>query len=262
MNQNIRILLVDDHELIRYGLRRMLEQEEDMEVVDDCASAEEAFPLVETLSPDIVLMDTLLPGMDGIEAIRHLKKNGVDYSGSVIILDECAYSRAEALKAGAACCLIKEKIKRAELTQAIRQVYWSKQSAEDREGFAEETVELIIPPPAEAKSAQLLRFLYQLEEILNDNYDSIMRVVGSWDRGTAITLTLRSTTLASLLNEIANMPNIKAVEEESPAKGAFSGLLKNFGVLPRSSISPSKKIRVTLKQTGMAKQRPATVLLT
>ena len=74
MEEHIRILLVDDNELVRHGLRHMLEPEEDMKVVGDCASAEEVFSEMARLYPDIVLMDDQLPGMDGIEAIRHFKK--------------------------------------------------------------------------------------------------------------------------------------------------------------------------------------------
>ena len=117
MKNNIRILLVDDHDVTRYGLRRMLESEEDMEVVGDCTNAEEAFSQVEMLLPDIVLMDIKMPGIDGIEATRRLKEK--QPACTIIVLTLYEDYVAEAIKAGAAGYLLKD-CKREELIQAIR----------------------------------------------------------------------------------------------------------------------------------------------
>ncbi len=68
--KEIRVLLVDDHEIVRRGVRGMLEQEEDIEIIGDCASAEEALLQTEIFSPNIVLMEAKMPGMGGIEATR------------------------------------------------------------------------------------------------------------------------------------------------------------------------------------------------
>ena len=95
-------MLIDDQEIVRYGLRSMLEQEEDMEVVDDWSNAQEAFCKIANFCPDIVLMDIQLPGMNVIEAMRSLKRNGLDYSGDVIMLADSLNYRVEALQAGAA----------------------------------------------------------------------------------------------------------------------------------------------------------------
>lgn len=75
MKENIRVLLVDDRELVRRGLQSMLESEEDMGVVGDCATAEEAFSEIARLRPDIVLMDIRMPGMNGIEGSRHHERS-------------------------------------------------------------------------------------------------------------------------------------------------------------------------------------------
>lgn len=248
----IRILLIDGHELVRYGLRRMLEQEEDMQVVGDCANAEEAFPQMGTLSPDIVLMDIHMPGMNGIEATRCLKRSGQAGNTDIIILTEDASYRAEALEAGATGYLLKDTT-RAQLTQLIREAYQSRQSERKGDGSVEEMVELVIPPPPETEATQILRFICQVEEILNDNYDSITRVVGSWDSGTAITLTLRPIPLAALLDKLARLPDLK-IAEETPAKmGGFFSLARKLGI--SRSTTPGRRIRVTLKKTDGARQR-------
>jgi len=260
MKKDIRILLVDDHEHVRHRLRRMLETEEDMEVVGDCANAEEAFSKMARLHPDIVLMGTRMPGINGVETTRHLERNGLDYDGDVIMLAESKDYQVEALEAGAASYLLKD-ITHAELTQAIREVYWSKQLPGYGEGLVEEAVELVVPPPA--KAARLLRFMCQLEEGLHDrhdNYANIMHTVGSWDWGAVITILLKPTRVSSFLDKLGYMPDVEKVDEEPLAGGASSSLPKKTGVLPRPSISPSKRFRVTLKEAGKARQRLATVL--
>ncbi len=235
----------------------MLELEEDMEVVGDCSNAEEAFSNMARLHPDIVLIDTQMPGMNGIEATRSLKGNGLDYGVDVIILAESMDYRAEALEAGAASYLLKDLIC-LELTHAIRQVYRNGRSLEERNGLVEEVVELVVPPPANA--ARLLRFMCELGEILHNDFTSIICTVGSWDCGTVITIQSRPATFSSLLIKLANMPEVEKVEEEPLTRGAFSSFPRKFGLLPRLSISPSKRIRVTLKEAGMARQGLVTVL--
>ncbi len=69
----IRVLVVDDHEVVRTGLKAILEPEEDMEVVGQAASATEAIERVPRLAPDVVLMDVRMEGMSGIEACRLIK---------------------------------------------------------------------------------------------------------------------------------------------------------------------------------------------
>lgn len=73
MTERISVLLVEDHRIVRQGVRALLEDEPDMVVVGEAGSGEEAIPLVVRLRPDIVLMDIGLPGMDGIVATRRIK---------------------------------------------------------------------------------------------------------------------------------------------------------------------------------------------
>lgn len=115
----IRILLVDDEALLREGLRAILEVEDDIEIVGEATNGFEAVDAARTLSPDVVLMDVQMPGMDGIEATRRVLK--AHTSIRVIVLttfdrNEYVY---EALKAGASGFLLKD-LRRRELVAAIR----------------------------------------------------------------------------------------------------------------------------------------------
>ena len=258
MNKAISILLVDGHELVRLGLRHMLESEEDMRVVGDCASAEEALSEIARLHQDIVLMGTQLPGMNWIEATRCLKGNRPKSGGDVILLSESMDCQAEALGAGAASCLLKD-VTHVELARTIREVYRNRHSLKECAGLVEEVIELVIPRTVNA--AQLLRFMCQLGEILHSGFASIICTVGSWDRDTTITIRAHSADPSSLLLMLANMPEVAKVEEEPLTRYVFSSLHKKFRFLPKSSISPSKRLRVTLQETGMVRHEPATIEL-
>ena len=121
----IRILLVDDHQVVREGLRRMLELESDMEVVGEAGDAEETLTRVESLSPEVILMDIKMPGVDGIELTRQLKKK--QPSCNIIMLTLYDEYLAEAIEAGAIGYLLKD-VKREELVRAIRAVHQGRSS--------------------------------------------------------------------------------------------------------------------------------------
>ncbi len=74
MSEKTKLLLVDDHEIVRAGLRMLLMAEEDMEIVGEAGSGEEALTLMRETAPDVVLMDVAMPGMSGVEATRRIKR--------------------------------------------------------------------------------------------------------------------------------------------------------------------------------------------
>ncbi len=117
----IRVLLVDEHQVVREGLRRMLELDEEIRVVGEAASGEEALVQVEQLSPDIVLMDIKMPGIGGIEAIRRLKEKWPALNIIALTAYDGQYL-AEAIEAGAVGYLLKD-VSLKELSQAIRSTY-------------------------------------------------------------------------------------------------------------------------------------------
>ena len=73
MADQIRVLIADDHTIVRSGVRLLLESEPDMEVVGEAIEGNEALAKVDSLRPDVVLMDITMPGIDGLEATRQIK---------------------------------------------------------------------------------------------------------------------------------------------------------------------------------------------
>jgi len=116
-----RVLLVDDHELLRAGLRSRLEKEPGIEVVGEADSAERAIVLARSLQPDLVLLDLLLPRMNGFEAIPEIAKVAPDARVIVVSSQTAASSVRRTLTAGAAGYLPKRASDR-ELVEAIQQV--------------------------------------------------------------------------------------------------------------------------------------------
>jgi DNA-binding NarL/FixJ family response regulator len=118
----IRILVVDDHPIVREGLVSVLADEPDFEVVGASGSAEEALDLAERLHPDVLLLDLELPGMSGIEALSHLARR----APQVRVLVFTAYDADEqvfgAIRAGARGYLLKGA-SAGEIARAVRTVH-------------------------------------------------------------------------------------------------------------------------------------------
>ncbi|MFI9308992.1 response regulator [Streptomyces triculaminicus] len=118
----IKVLLVDDHQVVRRGLRTFLEVQDDIEVVGEAANGAEGVERAEELRPDVVLMDVKMPGMDGIEALRKLRELG--NPARVLIVTSFTEQRTvvPALRAGAAGYVYKDVDPDA-LAGAIRSVH-------------------------------------------------------------------------------------------------------------------------------------------
>ena len=115
----MKILIVDDHEVVRMGLSALLERQEGMEIAGEAATAAEAVDMALSLKPDVVLMDIRLPDESGIEACRKIRSENPD----IRVLMLTSYSNDEAIfssiMAGASGYLLKE-IDAAKLNQAIK----------------------------------------------------------------------------------------------------------------------------------------------
>ena len=117
--KRIKVMIVDDHEVVRLGLRTALELEDDMEVVGDVGDAQVTLREAEIKGPDVVLMDVRMPGMDGIQACRLLR----ECLPETRVLMLTSYSAEEAvmasIMAGASGYLLKNT-RRADLLSAVR----------------------------------------------------------------------------------------------------------------------------------------------
>jgi len=261
MEKEIQILVVDDHDVVREGIRRMLGDEKDMELVGQGANSDEALLQVELLSPDIVLSDIKMPGVDGIELTRQIMQKFP--ACKVIMLTLYDEYLNEAMEAGAKGYLLKD-IKRHELAEAIRQVYDGKvvisQGISTRTKFKAgksdppsgqsnpdtllEELQLIIPPPVEAN--QLMRFASQVEDKLQSR---VLQVVGSWREGTAITMLLNNViTLGDILHKLGEISEIERVAETPLSGDTSPTLLKKAGAIPKLKDRPRKTIFVTLEK--------------
>ncbi|PZT74352.1 MULTISPECIES: response regulator [unclassified Streptomyces] len=118
----IRVLLVDDHQVVRRGLRTFLEIQDDIEVVGEASDGAEGVAAIEKLRPDVVLMDIKMPGTDGIEALRRLRE--LANPAKVLIVTSFTEQRTvvPALRAGASGYVYKDVDPDA-LAGAIRSVH-------------------------------------------------------------------------------------------------------------------------------------------
>lgn len=115
----IRILIVDDHPVVRDGLRGMLQRQPDFEIVGEAADGEEAIDLVDIHRPQIVLMDLRMPRTDGVTATREIKKEHNDVQILVLTTYDSDTDILPAIEAGATGYLLKDT-SREELFNAIR----------------------------------------------------------------------------------------------------------------------------------------------
>jgi DNA-binding NarL/FixJ family response regulator len=119
--KRIRVLLIDDHALVRAGIRALVSEVDGVEVVGEAGNAGEALPLIEELQPDIVLLDLSMPGLSGFEVLADTAKRFPNIRVIVLTVHDSGHYAVEALRAGAAGFLPKSAAS-VELHEAIRSV--------------------------------------------------------------------------------------------------------------------------------------------
>ncbi len=121
----IRIILADDHTVIRSGLRMLLERQTDMEVIGEAADGREAVDLAERESPDVAVIDIAMPNLNGIEAARQVVAKNPKVSVVILSMHSDESYIMRALKAGARAYLLKDSAE-GDLIRAVRAVYEGK----------------------------------------------------------------------------------------------------------------------------------------
>jgi two-component system response regulator DevR len=159
----IRVMLVDDHEVVRKGLAALIEAQPDLEVVGEASDGQEAVRLARIFQPDVVVMDVRMPGGGGVEACRELR----DRQPDVAVIMLTSYSDDEALfnsiMAGAAGFVLKQ-IRGEDLVQALRTVAGG-QSLLDP-GVTQRVLERLRRAKIDDKDPKLSRLSAQEERIL------------------------------------------------------------------------------------------------
>ncbi|MEW6637227.1 MAG: response regulator transcription factor, partial [Actinomycetota bacterium] len=119
--ERARLVVVDDHRLVRAGLKSMLSREPDLEIVGEASDGAEALELCGSVRPDLVLMDVRMPGMDGLAATREIKRRFPRTSVLILTVHENEDYMLEAIRAGASGYVLKEAPGQ-QLATAIRKV--------------------------------------------------------------------------------------------------------------------------------------------
>ncbi|MFC2038796.1 response regulator transcription factor [Chloroflexota bacterium] len=261
MKNNIQILVIDDHQVIREGIRRLLSEEIGFELVGQGANSEEALLQVDMLSPDIVLMDIKMPGISGIEITRQIKDKYP--SCNIIMLTFYDEYLSQALEAGASGYLLKD-IKREELIEAIKRVHTGQviisdsiqmkvqrmysnemlPKSTDNLGTLVDEIQLVISPPVDIR--QLMRFTGHTEEKLQSR---VMQMVGASKDGTIITFALNNATnLSSILSSFKGIPEIETITEVPSAIGVEKKLIKKTMSIPKINDNSRATLFVTLER--------------
>ena len=157
----IRVLIADDHALVREGTRRILEQEPDLEVVAEACNGEEAVRLAGEFKPDVAIMDISMPRLDGIEATRQIK--ALCPGLSVLILsayddDQFIFSL---LQAGAAGYLLKD-VRGRDLVDAVRSVHAGESVLHP--SVARKVLDRFVSKPDKSRKREPLEVLSQREQ--------------------------------------------------------------------------------------------------
>ncbi len=191
----IRILLVDDHTVVRRGLRLAFDLEEDLEVVGEAANGQEALAKVEELKPDVVVMDLLMPVMNGVDATRAIRRDHPDVE--VVALTSVLEDRLviDVVEAGASGYMLKET-RPDELFEAVR---------------AAARGEVRLDPRAQQRLVREVR-APEVKEALTERELEVLKLVavGASNKGVAQQLGISEATVKSHVSNMLSKLGLKS----------------------------------------------------
>jgi NarL family two-component system response regulator LiaR len=210
-DRKIRVLLVDDHALVRQGLRMFIDMQSDMEVVGEGATGLEAVELVNRLNPDVILLDLVMPEMDGVEATRKILTNSPH--ARVLILTSFGEDDKvfPAIRAGAHGYLLKD-IQPRDLVQAVRETYQGKAQLHPDVARRLMTAFTGEAPVQAAKPAALPKELQELTEREREVLEQIAR--GLTNREIAEKMVISEKTVKT---HVSNLLNKLGLEDRTRA---------------------------------------------
>jgi len=161
-NNPIRIVLADDHEVVRAGIKRLLSIDKSIKIVDEAANGKDALNLVEYHSPDLLLTDIMMPVMDGIECVNQLNKKKSNVMTLMLTAFEDKEHLDKAIEAGADGYLTKDVLAK-ELIEAIKTIMKGERS------FSKSIIKLLQNKyvPSEVQESATVSISKREQEILN-----------------------------------------------------------------------------------------------
>ncbi len=199
--QQIRVLIVDDHPLLREGVMAVLANEADVRVVAEASNGREAVEAFRTLRPDIVLMDIQMPEMNGIDAIAEIRSEAPNARIVVLTTYKGDVNALRALRAGAVGYLLKGQL-RTELVQTIRAVHAGgrripAEIAADlaahlgEDSLSEREIQVLRSVAQGNSNKRVAAHLGVSEETVKAHMKSIVSKLSANDRTHAVTIALR-----------------------------------------------------------------------
>jgi DNA-binding NarL/FixJ family response regulator len=203
----LRVLIVDDHPVTRDGLRSALSTSDEVDIVGEASSGEEAIDAVEKLKPEVVFMDVRMPGMGGIEATRIIREENPDTRVILFTVDESRSAISDAIQAGVSGYLLKD-VSAQELVNAARLALEGKAVIHPSltRAFIEE-VQLVDRRPEaplskrEAEILQMVAYGSTTKEVAHDlgisphtvktHLERIFEKLGANDRAQAVAIAIR-----------------------------------------------------------------------
>jgi len=205
MSGSIRILLADDHGIVRQGLRSVLTRDSSFEIVAEAADGREAVMLAESLSPHIVIMDIAMPELSGIEATAQIVKNNPEVRVIVLSMHSDETYLLRALNAGAKGYLLKDSAD-VDLVRAVHAVY------RDKPFFSPEIAQVLLEDYMRSLQQKRLQDSY---ELLTDREKEVLQLLahGKSNKEVATALDVSTNTVETHRNSLMKKLNLHNTAE-------------------------------------------------